>query len=250
VGYVAEKGAARIAADVGVDSVHFNNPYLPNTRSEMALPLRIGSEIIGVLDVQSTQPEAFSLADVSILSVLSDEVSIAIQNTRLIEETSAALAETELAVNQLTNQTWRAFKKQAPTLVYHFDGSKPEPLEKDLPNIMKSDESDVFTVPVKLRGVTVGNLRLKPRKEGHKWTDDEKLIAEAVAERVALAVENARLLIESQKRAAKEQVIAEITSKIGESINLNSVLQTAVEELGQFLPGSEVFIKFENGTND
>ena len=249
VGHVASTGAARIAADVGIDSVHFSNPYLPDTRSEMALPLRIGQEIIGVLDVQSIQPEAFSLADVNILSVLSDEMSIAIQNTRLIEETGAALAETELAYSQLTSQTWRAFKKKAPTLAYHYDGSKPEPLQEELPDILSPKESGVYSVPVKLRGVTVGNLRLKPRTEGHILTDDEKLIAEAVAERVALAAENARLLLESQNRAAKEQVIAEITSKIGESINLNSVLQTAVEELGQFLPGSEVSIKFENGTS-
>ena len=116
VGYVASTGEARIAADVGVDSVHFNNPNLPDTRSEMALPLRMGSDIIGVLDVQSTQPEAFSLSDVNILSVLSDQVSIAIENTRLLEETNTALAETEHAYRQLTLQTWKTLKKQAPIL--------------------------------------------------------------------------------------------------------------------------------------
>jgi len=243
VGHVASTGVARIAADVGADSVHFINPYLPNTRAEMAVPLRIGSEIIGVLDVQSTQREAFSQEDINILSVLSDQVSIAIQNTRLLEETRTAFAETELAYSQLTSQTWTALKKQAPILAYRFDGVKPEPLDVDMPDQFSLKKSGVYTVPIILRGVTVGNLRMKPPKENHHWTEDEKLIAEAVAERVAIAAENARLILDSQKRAAKEQVVGEVTTKIGSSIDLDNILHTALQEMGRILPGAEISLQ-------
>lgn len=243
VGHVASTGVARIAADVGADSVHFINPYLPNTRAEMAVPLRIGSEIIGVLDVQSTQREAFSQEDINILSVLSDQVSIAIQNTRLLEETRTAFAETELAYSQLTSQTWTALKKQAPILAYRFDGVKPEPLDGDMPDQFSLKKSGVYTVPIILRGVTVGNLRMKPPKENHHWTEDEKLIAEAVAERVAIAAENARLILDSQKRAAKEQVVGEVTTKIGSSIDLDNILHTALQEMGRILPGAEISLQ-------
>ncbi len=243
VGHVASTGVARIAVDVGVDSVHFNNPYLPNTRSEMALPLRIGPEVIGVLDVQSTQSEAFSQEDINILSVLSDQVSIAIQNTRLLEETRVALAETELAYSQLTSQNWTTLKKQAPILAYRFDGVKSEPLDGDLPDKLNLNKSGVFTVPIILRGVTVGNLRMKTPKENYLWTEDEKLIAEAVAERVAIAAENARLILESQKRAAKEQVVGEVTTKIGSSIDLDNILHTTLQEMGRILPGAEISLQ-------
>jgi len=243
VGHVASTGVARIAADVGADSIHFNNPYLPNTRSEMALPLRVGSEIIGVLDVQSTEPEAFSQEDINILSVLSDQVSIAIQNTHLLEEARAAFAETELAYSQLTSQTWSTLKKQAPILAYRFDGVKPEPLDGDIPDKLSLKKSGVFTLPIILRGVTVGNLRMKPLKDSHQFTEDEKLIAEAVAERVAIAADNARLILESQKRAAKEQIVGEVSTKIGSSIDLDNILHTALEEMGRILPGAEISLQ-------
>lgn len=240
VGYVAATGEAHVAADVGVDSVHFNNPYLPHTRSEMALPLRIGSDIIGVLDVQSTQPEAFSNSDVNILSVLSDQVGIAIQNTRLLEETNTALAETEHAYRQLTLQTWKVLKKQAPILSFLFDGVKPKPLKNNLPEKLNPKEPGVLTVPVKLRGVTVGNLRMKSRKEEHTWTEDEKLIAEAVAERVALAAENARLFNETIKRAERERLVSEISNKIRSQTDPNQMIQVALSELKDKLGATQV----------
>ncbi len=240
VGYVASTGEARIAGDVGIDSIHFNNPNLPDTRSEMALPLRIGTVIIGVLDVQSTQPEAFSLSDVNILSVLSDQVSIAIENTRLLEETNTALAETEHAYSQLTLQTWKTYKSHAPVLSYLFDGVKPKQLEKYLPDKLSPKDPGVLTVPVKLRGVTVGNLRMKSRKEGHHWTEDEKLIAEAVAERVALAAENARLFNETLKRAERERLVSEISNKIRSQVDPNQMIQVALSELKNTLGATQV----------
>jgi GAF domain-containing protein/HAMP domain-containing protein len=240
VGHVASTGEARIAADVGSDSVHFNNPDLPNTRSEMALPLKIGSDIIGVLDVQSTHPGVFSPSDINILSVLSDQVSIAIQNTRLLEETNAALAETEHAYSQLTFQTWKAFKKQAPVLAYSFDGIKSKPIYNDQHRKLNPKESGVFTVPVKLRGVTVGYLRMKSRKENGQWTRDEKIIAQAVAERVALAAENARLFSETTKRAERERLVSEITTKIRSKTDPHQMIQVALSELKDTLGATHV----------
>ena len=107
----------------------------------------------------------------------------------------------------------------------------------------------VITVPIKLRGEVIGVLDVRvPQKR--TWSTDEVDIASAVAERVALAVENASLLEDSQRRAVKERTISEITSKISSSINLRNVLQTAVEELGHALPGSDVIIQIqpENST--
>ncbi|HMD81418.1 MAG TPA: GAF domain-containing protein, partial [Anaerolineales bacterium] len=103
-----------------------------------------------------------------------------------------------------------------------------------------------IVIPVKLRGQTIGVLSIKPPRTNHVWNQDEVNLMQAIADRLALALDNARLLQESQRRAAKEQKIGEVTAKIGASINMRSVLQTAVEELGRALPGSEVVIQFEN----
>ena len=86
VGYVTARGEPRIALDVGQDAVHFDNPLLPNTRSEMALPLTVRGRVIGALDVQSTKEAAFSDEDVATLQTMADQLAIAIENARLYEE--------------------------------------------------------------------------------------------------------------------------------------------------------------------
>jgi two-component system cell cycle sensor histidine kinase/response regulator CckA len=93
VGHVCASGEPRIALDVGADASYFTNPFLPNTRSEMALPMRVGGRVIGALDVQSTKEAAFDHDDVEILQVLADQLAVAIERTRLFEQVQATLEE-------------------------------------------------------------------------------------------------------------------------------------------------------------
>jgi GAF domain-containing protein len=86
VGWVTANNAARIALDVGEEAIRFDNPYLPKTRSEMALPLRVRNEVIGALDVQSTSLHAFSDEDIQTIQMMADQVAIAIDNARLFSE--------------------------------------------------------------------------------------------------------------------------------------------------------------------
>lgn len=246
VGYVTSSGNSRIALDTGADAVYFDNPDLPETRSEMALPLTVGSQIIGALDVQSTEPNAFTQADVNIMTTLAGQVSSAIRNARLYEESRGALANAEAAYRQLTGQTWTNIQRLAPVVGYRFNGVKPEPITKPTNGKHAEVQKEAYSVPVKLRGTPIGKLMIKAPTEGYQWTEDEIAIIQATAERVALASENARLVLESQKQAAKEQVIGEISSKIGASINLDNILQTTLREMGRILPGAEISIQVEN----
>ncbi len=92
VGYATGTGKARIALDVGEDAIHFANPDLPLTRSEVAVPLAVGDSVIGALDVQSVEPDAFDDQDVAILQTMADQLAIAIENVRLLDrETRVAL---------------------------------------------------------------------------------------------------------------------------------------------------------------
>jgi len=246
VGHVTLTGNPRIALDTGTDAVYFDNPDLPDTRSEMALPLKIRGQVVGALDVQSTKQNAFSQEDINILSTLADQVSAALENARLHEESQEALLKAETAYRQLTGEAWTNIRRFTPIVGYHFDGTKAKPL--NVPTNGKQDEgqNDAISVPVQLRGESIGNLRINPTSENHRWTEDEIAIIQATAERVALAVENARLVSESQKRASKEQVIGEASSKISSAINLDSILQTALREMGRILPGAEISIQVEN----
>jgi GAF domain-containing protein len=95
VGYVTGSGQPRVALDVGADAVYFKNPFLPETRSELTLPLRVSEKIIGALDVQSKEPAAFDNEDVIILQTMADQLAVAIENARLFEIERRRSAELE-----------------------------------------------------------------------------------------------------------------------------------------------------------
>lgn len=256
VGHVAASGAPRIALDVETDAAFKNNPDLPETRSEMALPLKVGDEIIGVLDVQSIVSNAFQPEDTEILFTLADQVAIAIKNTRSHEATHKLLAEAQRTSVSYLKQAWRLLQAQDKKIGYLVSENALRPLEKfvSTPHINKvvsqgevlleNGETATLAVPIRLRGEVVGVLDVHV-PTGHDWDPDEVDIVKAIAERLSLALESATLLHATQRRAEIERLTADISGKIGASINLRSVLQTAVEELGHALPGSEVVIQFD-----
>ncbi len=243
VGYVTLHGTPRIALDVGEEAVFFNNPDLPETHSEVALPLKFGREIIGALDIQSKETNAFTQENVELFTILADQVSVAIQNARSLEQAQRALQEAEIASSQLTGQAWKGYSETIRARGYRYDGIKPEPLRK---TSKVSDDKDAFTVPVQLRGQTIGRLKLKASETSHKWSEDELAIIESTAERVALAMDGARLLDEAQKRASRETFLSELAAKLGTSFQMDSILRDTVEELGQTLKGSTVTFQLVN----
>jgi GAF domain-containing protein/HAMP domain-containing protein len=258
VGNVVSTGKPRIALDTGSDAVFFQNPDLPETRSEMALPLRTGNQIIGAIDVQSTEPNAFNNEDISVIATLADQVSVAIQNSRLFESTQKALAEADAISRQNVRQQWAKFSRTAATSGYRYNvtGSKPlqetlnseevvEALTSGRPQVTQKETEAVLVVPVSLRGEVIGVLNVRTPAD-RPWSQNELDIAQAIADRVAISVENARLFDETQRRAAKEQTIGDISAKISSSINLESVFRTTMQELGQLMPGTEIIVEFDD----
>ena len=255
VGYVTSRGEPRIALDVGADAVFFNNPDLPQTRSEMALPLQVGGQVIGALDIQSTESNAFTEADVNVASILADQVAIAIENARLFREAHTALGASEATFSKYVKQEWSSFASQSKNTGYMFDGTRTTALDKkDKTEKVKllsktgrlslEKETSELTIPIKFRGQTVGILDVKSKKGNRQWTQDEITLLEAAAERAAFALENARLVESAQRRVTRERAIGEIAAKIGSVSNLEAIMQTAVEELGRKI-GSATEVTFE-----
>ena len=244
VGHVAYSGNPRIVSNVGEDAEYFDNPDLPEAHSEVVLPLKFGDEIIGALDIQSKEVNAFSQEDLRVFSILADQVSIAIQNARSFEQAQRALSEAEAATSQLTGLAWKDFLETIRTRGYRYDGIKPEPVRKT--SKKPAEDGNALTVPVQLRGQTIGRLKLKTPSSARKWTEDELAIIEATAERVALAMDDARLLEDAQKRAARETLLSGLAAKLGASFQLDSILRDTVEELGEALKGSTVTFQLVN----
>jgi GAF domain-containing protein len=266
VGYVTGSGQPRIALDVGADAIHFTNPDLPQTRSEMALPLRVGSEIIGALDVQSTQEAAFTEEDVAVLGSLADQTAVAIQNARLFAQSQVTLQELEETQRHYARQQWEELMAeiQSASFEYHTSGVPPVG-DTPLPEMTQAAQhgqavtshasqdsqaaaSAALAVPIKLLDQTIGVIDLHEIDAERTWTDEEIALVSAVADQAALALENARLFAQTQRRAQREQLIARISAKMRDAPDVEGVLRTAVQEIRRALGVSHGAIRLGQQT--
>lgn len=244
IGLVAQTGQPHIALETSQNTGIPENPDLPDTRSEMALPLKSGNQIIGVLDLHSSEINAFGTDDITTLSILADQIGIAIQNALLYEQSQRALHEANIAFMHASEREWKGYAETLKIRGYRYDGIRAEPLKEANPSSSASEH--VISVPVRLRGQTIGNLKIKPSDHSKEWTEDELAMAEATAERAALAMDAARLLDDAQKHAARETFLSGMAAKLSTSFQLDSILRDTVEELGQTLLGSTVSFQLVN----
>lgn len=258
VGYAIAKNEPRIAMDVGEDAVHFKNPDLPNTRSELALPLRSGSKIIGALDVQSENEAAFGNDDIRVLNTIADELALAIDKVNLLTQLKNSLEEVEASYQQYTRKAWNAHLRTAKrNYAFRYHRQHIEVVDEgyvEVEKALKSNRAVVTTqrigekaaqtliaLPIKLRGEPLGVINL--RFEASHVPQDTVDLLENTANRLALALENARLLEELQQRAERERQIGTIVSKVRSRADIDSILRTTAEELGRSLGVAEVLVQ-------
>ncbi|MCP4142775.1 MAG: GAF domain-containing protein [Chloroflexi bacterium] len=239
VGASAREKRPHIALDVGTDAVFFNNPDLPETHSEMALPLLAQNEVIGVLDIQSKESEAFSQQDIEIFQTLANQLALAIQNARLIEETQISLLQLELLSTENAKKAWtERLGKENHGFLYTPLGVKKIKAREPLTS---GENEESASIPIALRGKKIGNISLK--RIARQWTKKEEALISDIANQVALAIENARLVDETQEQATREQISAEFSTKLRETLDMDTVVKTAIVELKKTFDLDEVEIR-------
>jgi GAF domain-containing protein len=250
VGHVAETGQPRIALDLDNDRTYVNDPDHPDTRSEMALPLKIRKRLMGVLDVRSTEAGAFSSEDLETLQILADQIALSIDNAHLLEESKQSLQELEFLYAQQMQRAWRdQYKNQR--LGYQYRQFKLTPISsEDLPESGEAEEGHIHRIPLKLRHQTIGYIQLRREPDQGPWSQRETQSIEKISNQIALSLENARLFAEARGVVQREQKINAITNQIRNSIDLETVLQNTVRELGKALGNSKTFIQVGLETAD
>ncbi len=243
VGYVTSRGEPRIALDVGADAVFFDNPDLPDTRSEMALPLRARGEIIGALDVQSTEPAAFSDEDAAVLQTLADQVAMAISNARLFRQAQENLEAVQRAYGELSREAWSDVLHEQPDLGYYCDAQGVTPIT-ERPDTHRNGELSGVSIPVTGQwGGAMGTIRAHKPSNAGEWTPEETALMKTLADQLSVALESARLYQNTQHRATRERLIGEVTTRIRESLDVESVLTTAADEIYRALDLDEIVIR-------
>jgi GAF domain-containing protein len=229
VGAAVSQKQARIALDVGLEPVRFNNPLLLYTRSEIALPLMVGDRVLGALDVQSTRESAFGEEDIQTLQSMANQVAVALENARLFQETNQRLQELQLAQRQYLREAW-------------FSLTNNNKFEYGVGDEFSTATESSINVPISLRDEIIGEINLTGEQV---WSQEERTWVESVATQAAIALENARLMEESREQAGLERTVAEITTRVWAANNIDGILQTAIKEIGRALNVSEATIELK-----
>ncbi len=267
IGQVTQQGRLIVARDAAVSQIHRRNEFLPETRAEVAIPLRVGERVIGALDVQSRIRDAFEEDQINVLQTMADQIAVAIENAQLYEEAMRRMGETEKGNRESTRRAWREFihdqrmesivKEAGFPTALDISDLHDAAISRGEPVIGKITERSTIPVaiPVMLRGQVLGTVEWELPAQ---MLSEEKLeLAKELANRLALSLDNARLFQESQRATERERLVNSIAAKLTEQTTINDILQTAVRDVGQALRAPQVSIRLRgsdgnngNGVSD
>lgn len=202
-----------VVPDTTVSRIFHPNPLLPETRSEIAVPLLIAGQVLGVLDVQSTELGGLTEEVLPAFETLASQLAVSIENARLYAETRQANIEVAAYLHRVTREGWADYLNaidRQEKLAYAFDLETEETrqIEEIAP---RSVTNNVLEMPITVADEAIGMLQVET-SDKHDWTEEEVSIAAAVVQQVAQQVESLRLLDEAERyRHEAEQAIGRLT---------------------------------------
>lgn len=268
IGRVTRFGEPVIARANQRNTIHRPNPLLPHTKSELAIPILDGEKIIGALDVQSMLANAFQAEDVQALQTVANLLATSIRNARLFEaqnrsvqeqqrlflESEANLREIQRLNQQLTRAGWvdyvrdpssvRGVTLRENRVVPDTDWTDTliEASQAHRPVVREANgKPAVVAVPVLLRGEVIGAIEVEPGTDSGQASTVE--MVEAVAQRLAISLDNARLFEEAQAATAQEQRINSIVTRYQEATTVDELLRITLTELSQSLGAQQGAIR-------
>lgn len=261
IGQVTQQGRVVVARDTATSRVHRRNEFLPDTRAELAIPLKVGDLVIGALDVQSKENGVFTDDEISVLQTMADQIAVAIENARLYQLSLRRLEEIERNNRLATLTAWeRYLHEQRVQQLTSAAGTQTGLDMSDLRRQALAQNQIVvgelterqtvpIAVPIQLRGQALGAVEWELPAQDF---DDNKLqLAQELANRLAISLDNARLFQEAQRTTERERLVSSIAAKLTAQTDIDEILQTAVREVGQALRSPQVSIRLNraNGGN-
>lgn len=222
IGWATQTRKSRIALDVGEEAVHFDNPLLPETRSEMALPITSATTVYGAMTVQSNKVNAFDENDVLILQSVADSLSISLENAASFQKNQKALEDIRILNRAYIKQAWWDPLDVDQNLKLDFEN--PQAVETPInPNTIE--------IPLVLRDEKIGKINLEI--EGSDLPTETREFLNTISSQTIVALENARLIEESHMAALQEQQLNALTQQFSRASSIEEILRTAVIELGK-----------------
>jgi GAF domain-containing protein/DNA-binding response OmpR family regulator len=239
IGTVTEKGQSVIVNDTqwtDKSAPYAQNPLLSETRAELGLPLRSGGNVIGVLDIQSRVSNAFKEEDLPVYNLLADQLAVAITNARLLSQTEKRIQQIDSLNKQLTRIAWESAEQRInldSSYVYNLlDVESKSPI---------TPHDDTIQTSIVIRGENIGEL-VALSNSGQEFSDGDRVILQAVASRVALAIENARLFQETQNTLTETSTLYQLSQYLNEADSLNDILQSIIVSMTTDASGGQIWM--------
>jgi GAF domain-containing protein len=234
IGWTIAHRKARISQNVSQEQIRYKNPYLPDTRSELALPILATDKILGAITIQSSSVNAFDEADITVLQGIADSLATALENARLISEAQENLETIKDLHRSYLAEAWAETLNSKNQPSFEFETNSASESTQPLSTI---------SVPLVLREHVIGSVTLECDRSD--WSPDDRLTAEMVASQTSLSLEYARLLDETRRQAAEQQMLADFTSKVWTATNIPTILKTTLQELGKSFYVSDGLISLD-----
>lgn len=207
------------------------------TVTVLALPLLARGKGIGVLELKTSDTNALTTADIDILKPLAEQLALAIENARLVAESQQLVGQMRRILAEQTATVWSELLNRR-TWSYEYTPLGVKPASK----FHLEPGSHLLEIPIRLREREIGRITLQRKAELPPWSEKERTVVREVANQVALALENSRLLASTQQRAHQEKILNEISSQLSRSADFEMLLQTIARELRQLPSVSEVAV--------
>jgi PAS domain S-box-containing protein len=245
VGTAAATGQPALATDVAQDSDWRPNPYLPDTKGELAVPIEFQDEVLGILDVQSDHAGALTQDDVLLLENLAGQIAIAIENARLRDEMEVRMEEIESLYRSVSNiGSATSTDEQISMTFLPEKRSVEQGIDQWLEEIEKSvtqgstiiekpeddQESPLAIVPLSMRGEIIGALGIQS-SDLQELSEEDLDMLEAVSDQVAQALENARLFQETKRHSEELASLNEIITAASQTLDMKSILETVMKKV-------------------
>jgi GAF domain-containing protein/HAMP domain-containing protein len=231
IGWSIANKKPRVALEAGEDAVRLASSLLPLTRSEAALPLISRGKVLGALSVQSERPGIFTEETITVLQTMADQVALALDNARLFAESEEALKTLQRSYGELSHEAWAELIQSRRILGYRWDGQGIHPVTERDKYQAFGEDTNLVRVPIRIREQIVGVIEARKPETSGVWTQEEYGFLNTLVDQLSLALENARLYEDTQGRAERERVLADITAKVRSTTDVSAILRTAIQEL-------------------
>lgn len=243
-GWVLSESDA-LPCQVGKQLYYITKPdSLAESKMNISYPIATASQLIGLINIQAVSPEPLQM-DIDTFQVVVTQIALSLENIRLVQQLQQQVQEIRHLVRQTTDNVWKEWEKRK-VLGYAYNQIQVLPCQETFPNnvyeLLKSGKTASYktaspkprsrlVAPVVLRDNVIGVIGYEAENPDHTWHTSEITLLETIASRVSLALENSRLVAEAQQRAEQEQILGQITAKVRETLDIETILQTAVAEM-------------------